>query len=171
MTIHHTDIIAASCRPGCWEEEREPNMDLDALLAEVLTPLGVVLEDEGDTMSQPVDADPGGEPTCTMFQTSREHYGVFYRLDLIDGQPELRVIMPSDLPPARMRMFRVRPAPSSDMSGWFARLHETDMVGDTHAACNHMLFACGEILKNLFWAGNADTLHFPDGVVVTPITM
>jgi hypothetical protein len=146
-------------------------MDLDALLAEVLTPLGVVLEDASDTMNEPADAeaDAGGDPTCTMFQTSREHYGVFYRLDLIDGLPELRVIMPSERPPARMSIFRVRPAPSSDMPAWFTRLHDSGMVGDPHAACNHMLFACGEILKNLFWSGNHETLRFPDGICVTRV--
>jgi len=136
-----------------------------------LTPLGVVLESESDTMSDLAapEADAGGDPTCTMFQTSREHYGVFYRLDLIDGQPELRVIMPSDRPPARMTIFRVRPAPTSDMPSWFARLHDSEMVGDSNAACNHMLFACGEILKNLFWAGNPETLRFPDGILVTRV--
>ena len=146
-------------------------MDLDALLAEVLTPLGVVLESESDPMSDLAEpeADAGGDPTCTMFQTSREHYGVFYRLDLIDGSPELRVIMPSDRPPARMTIFRVRPAPISDMPAWFTHLHDMEMMGDSNAACNHMLFACGEILKNLFWAGNPDTLRFPDGVLVTRI--
>ena len=145
----------------------EPAMDLDALLAEVLAPLGVVMEDATDTMATPIEAEAGGEPTCTMFQTSREHYGVFYRLDLIGGQPELRIFMPSDRMPVRMAGFRVRPAPQSDMPIWFARLHDGEMVGDTNAAFNHVLFACGEILKNLFWVGNPETLVYPDGIVVT----
>lgn len=149
--------------------ERGIIVDLDALLAEVLGPLGVVLEDVEEPSSSAAEQDAGGEPTCTMFQTSREHYGVFYRLDLIAGQPELRIFMPSDRAPVRMAGFRVRPAPDSDLPAWFTRLNETGMVGDTNAACNHVLFACGEILKNLFWAGNAETLAFPDGIVVTRI--
>lgn len=142
-------------------------MDLDALLAEVLAPLGVVMEDENDAMTRPVENDDAGDPTCTMFQTSREHYGVFYRLDLIAGQPELRVFMPADGGPVRMAGFRVRPALGSDMPAWFSRLHDADMVGDTNAAFNHVLFACGEILKNLFWAGRHESLSFPDGIAVT----
>ncbi|MBA3825561.1 MAG: hypothetical protein H0X24_16890 [Ktedonobacterales bacterium] len=144
-------------------------MDLDALLAEVLAPLGVVMEETSDTVIEPEPYEAGGDPTCTMFQTSREHYGVFYRLDLIGGQPELRVFMPSDRAPIRMAAFRVRPSDVSDMAGWFGRLHEAEMVGDAHAAYNHMLFACGEILKNLFWAGNPDALHFPQGITVTRV--
>ncbi len=145
-------------------------MDLDALLAEVLAPLGVVLEDDGedDAMSRISDVDDaGGEPSCTMFQTSREHYGVFYRLDLILGIPELRIFVPADRPPLRMSIFRIRPASDSDLPNWFNRLQEADMVGDVLAANNHLLFACGEILKNLFWSGNSDSLSFPPGVIVT----
>lgn len=145
-------------------------MDLDALLAEVLAPLGVVLEDESeeDAVLCPGDHDDsGGDPSCTMFQTSREHYGVFYRLDLIQGAPELRIFAPADRPPLRMAIFRVRPAADSELPRWFDRIHEAEMVGDPVAASNHMLFACGEILKNLFWAGNPDTMGFPPGIQVT----
>ncbi len=141
-------------------------MDLDALLAEVLAPLGVVMEDATDPAAAPEPID-SGDPVCTIFQTSREHYGVFYRLDLIDGQPELRIFMPSDLPPVRMIAFRVRPAPHSDLPRWFAHLETPEMVGDPTAAYNHLLFACGEILKNLFWMGNPDALEFPEGIAVT----
>ncbi len=142
-------------------------MDLAALLLEVLAPLGVVLEDAEEPMYASNVPDSGGDPTCTMFQTSREHYGVFYRLDLLQGWPELRVFMPAHRAPVRMAGFRVRPAPDSDLPAWFARLHETEMVGDVTAALNHLLFACGEILKNLFWAGNPESLSFPSGIVVT----
>jgi hypothetical protein len=142
------------------------DVDLDALLAEVLNPLGVVLEDENDAMQYDAN-DPGGDPTCTMFQTSREHYGVFYRLDLIGGIPELRIFLPIEQHPIRMAGYRVRPAPDSDLPHWFNRLNDAGMVGDTHAASNHVLFACGEILKNLFWAGNAESMIFPDGLLVT----
>jgi hypothetical protein len=142
-------------------------MDLDALLAEVLTPLGVVMEDAADDSTPAPEPIESGDPVCTIFQTSREHYGVFYRLDLIDGQPELRIFMPSDLPPVRMAGFRVRPAPHSDLPRWFAHLETAEMVGDPMAAYNHLLFACGEILKNLFWVGNPEGLEFPEGIIVT----
>jgi len=143
-------------------------VDLDALLAEVLAPLGVVMENEADAQAMPTEREEAeGEPTCTMFQTSREHYGVFYRLDLVGGVPELRIFMPADTFPARMSGYRVRPSLDSDLPRWFGRLSDNDMVGDSHAAYNHVLFACGEILKNLFWSGNADTLTFPDGLIVS----
>jgi hypothetical protein len=148
-----------------------PHVDLDALLAEVLAPLGVVMEDESDTAANHSDIlnedDTGGDPTCTMFQTSREHYGVFYRLDLIASMPELRIILPNDCPPVRMAGFRVRPAPDSELPNWFGRLNDVGMVGDANAAYNHVLFACGEILKNLFWTGNPETMSFPAGIAVT----
>jgi|GEM_PF-2586440 len=149
--------------------ERGGYVDLDALLAEVLAPLGVVMEDKSDTLDNDNDGpdDAGGDPTCTMFQTSREHYGVFYRLDLINSMPELRIVMPNDQPPLRMAGFRVRPAPDSDLPRWFSRLNDIDMVGDANAAYNHVLFACGEILKNLFWTGNPEMMTFPDGLSVT----
>ncbi len=143
-------------------------MDLDAILAEVLAPLGVVLGEEErleTTMTDSTDSE--GESTCSMFQTSREHYGVFYRLDLVGGFPELRIFVPAEVPPVRMAAFRVKPAPASDMLQWFRQLDDVAMVGDTNAANNHVLFACGEILKNLFWAGNADAMHFPPGILVS----
>jgi hypothetical protein len=144
-----------------------PDVDLDALLAEVLGPLGVVMESDEDAQADPPDLDGLGEPTCTMFQTSREHYGVFYRLDLVAGVPELRVFQPTEQPPLRMAGYRVRPAPGSDLPAWFARLSDTAMVGDAGAACNHVLFACGEILKNLFWSGTPEDMQFPSGISVT----
>ena len=140
-------------------------MDLDALLAEVLTPLGVVLEDESDTMSQPVEADPGGEPTCTMFQTSREHYGVFYRLDLIGGAPQLRIFTPDDETALRMRCYLVRPAIGTPVREWFlaTRAHDgSDAYEESRETVEqHLLFAAGEALKRLFWAGEAERMRFP----------
>jgi hypothetical protein len=144
-------------------------MDLDAMLAEVLAPLGVVIEgeDEVQTPAYDIIEENNEEPTCTMFQTSREHYGVFYRLDLIGGVPELRIFLPMEQHPIRMAGYRVRPASGSDLPRWFNRLSDAGMVGDTNAASNHVLFACGEILKNLFWSGNPETLAFPEGLSVT----
>lgn len=142
-------------------------MDLDAILAEVLNPLGVELGDDASDYEQSSQAEIEDESTCTMFQTSREHYGVFYRLDLVGGIPELRVFTPGDQPPLRMMGFRVRPSPDSDLPNWFRRLNDTPMVGDTGAANNHVLFACGEILKNLFWSGSWELMSFPHGVSIT----
>ena len=34
-----------------------------------------------------VDEEARGEAELSLFQTSREHYGVFYRLDLVTGAP------------------------------------------------------------------------------------
>lgn len=139
-------------------------MDLDKLLSEVLTPLGVELENDS-TPAEPVEYGyPTADSTCTMFQTSREHYGTFYRLDLINDIPHLLVIFPDEHVRVRMSGYLVIPSPESPLRGFFPKL--SGSITDVHAARNHTLFACGEIMKNSFWAGNTERMDFSDEIIV-----
>lgn len=101
----------------------------------------------------------------SLFQTSREHYGVFYRLDLIGGAPQLRIFTPDDEAALRMRCYLVRPAIGTPVREWFlaSRAHDgSDAYEESRETVEqHLLFAAGEALKRLFWAGEAERLRFP----------
>jgi hypothetical protein len=163
-------------------------MNLEDELNELLAGLGVVLEDspvdepehaaDGDD-DEPVDADEpdSGEHDADaalsdlcLFQTSRDHYGVFYRLDLIDGGPQLRVYTPDERGAVKMRCFLVRPTAFAPVSSWFVATQEhggSDAFDDAREATQqHLLFAAGELLKRLFWAGEPETMCFPAEIAV-----
>jgi len=195
-------------------------MGLDEQLSEILTQLGVVMEqpasaredaeratgrsryrtrderatagdgDESDEtaarehaptfpterMSSGADdealAEAGASPQAeiSLFQTSREHYGVFYRLDLIGGAPQLRIFTPDDEAALRMRCYLVRPAIGTPVREWFraTRAHDgSDAYEESRETVEqHLLFAAGEALKRLFWAGEAERLRFPTEIEV-----
>lgn len=106
----------------------------------------------------------------SLFQTSREHYGVFYRLDLVAGSPQLRVFLPDEGGALKMGCFLVRPAAGSPLDAWFLATREHrgsasyDDVRDT--AQQHLLFAAGELMKRLFWSGDAGEMRFPAEIEV-----
>jgi hypothetical protein len=175
-------------------------MSLDEQLAELLGQLGVILEDadggsaeehtgSGDRhhhaeeratggkegQAAPVaafSADPevAGIAEISLFQTSREHYGVFYRLDLIAGVPQLRIFMPEEEGALKMRCYLVRPEATAPIRLWFraTRSHDGSAAYDEarEATEQHLLFAAGESLKQLFWAGDPDDMRFPAEVTV-----
>jgi hypothetical protein len=101
----------------------------------------------------------------SLFQTSREHYGVFYRLDLVAGAPQLRVYAPDEEGALKMRCYLVRPSPMSPLRVWFSatRGHDGSAAYEEmrETTEQHLLFAAGETLKRLFWAGEHDELRFP----------
>lgn len=177
-------------------------MNLDQELAELLARLGVSLElpeqaeslgatdvrqqDEATCQTEyptsmahaadlPTDEsqDLDGETELSLFQTSREHYGVFYRLDLVSGQPQLRVFLPDEQSAARMRCYVVRAASGSPVRSWFAttRGHEGSLAYEDarDTTEQHLLFAAGEAMKRLFWAGEPETLRFPAEIAVSRV--
>ncbi len=163
-------------------------MNLDEELAEILAGLHVVMEES--SLAEPSPSTSGGsenssedaqedgpsvrEDQCPselcLFQTSREHYGVFYRLDLVDGAPQLRVFLPDEAGIAKMRGYLVRAAPSSPLGAWFATVREYDGSSAYDEARDttqqHLLFAAGELMKRLFWAGEPDEMTFPAEIAV-----
>src|SRR2546423_1444135 len=67
------------------------DMNIDEQFESFLADLGVEME-------RPTDRQYNGDsiPEISIFQSSRDHYGVFYRLDIINGLPELRIMVPVD---------------------------------------------------------------------------
>ena len=111
-----------------------------------------------------------GPSEVSLFQTSREHYGVFYRLDLSNGLPHLRIYLPDDDGYLKIRCYLVRAALTTPLHEWFVstRVHKGsgayEDMRDT--AQQHLLFAAGELMKRLFWAGNVEEMRFPPEIEV-----
>ncbi|HEX6797906.1 MAG TPA: hypothetical protein VF116_09370 [Ktedonobacterales bacterium] len=109
-------------------------------------------------------------PEVSLFQTSREHYGVFYRLDLVAALPHLRIFMPDDEGALKMRCYLVRAAPHTPLHDWFVRAREHDgspaYEDARDAARQHLLFATGELMKRLFWGGDIERMSFPAEIEV-----
>lgn len=106
----------------------------------------------------------------SLFQTSREHYGVFYRLDLVSGAPQLRVFAPDEEGALKMRCYLVRPVEGAPVREWFraTRAHDGSQAysAGRETIEQHLLFAAGEALKRLFWAGEPDRMRFPEEIAV-----
>ncbi|HLY30807.1 MAG TPA: hypothetical protein VKQ36_07245, partial [Ktedonobacterales bacterium] len=70
----------------------------------------------------------------------------------------------------RMRCYLARPAIGTPVREWFlaSRAHEgSDAYEESRETVEqHLLFAAGEALKRLFWAGDAERMSFPDEVEV-----
>ena len=162
--------------------------NLDEELSELLAGLGVVLEDSAPAQGTP---SPSRQPDMesddvtldnttahedaypselSLFQTSREHYGVFYRLDLVGGAPQLRIFLPDDEGGVKMRCYFVRAAVGTPLHEWFAaaRDHEGSQAYEDarDAAQQHLLFAAGELMKRLFWTGDLEQMCFPAEIEV-----
>ena len=152
---------ARRSRPRSSEAEPEAGQELDDN-DEVLP---FALEGDGT-----VDEEARGEAELSLFQTSREHYGVFYRLDLVAGAPQLRVFLPESQGAIKMRCYLVRAAIGSPVRDWFlsTRTHDGSAAyAETRETTEqHLLFAAGESLKRLFWLGEPDYMQFPAEIEV-----
>ena len=130
-------------------------------------PVVWVGDTEGDGQ---VDDDALGAAELSLFQTSREHYGVFYRLDLVSASPQLRIFTPEDEGAIKMRCYLVRPAIGTPVRDWFlvTRAHDGSAAFDEarDTTEHHLLFAAGEALKRLFWAGDLACMSFPNEIDV-----
>ena len=174
-------------------------MSLDDELAALLAELGVAFEGaedhetppraeaprprysygtraSADDASDAEDDDDGEEcavAEVSLFQSSREHYGVFYRLDLTLGVPQLRIYLPEDDGALKMRCYLVRTARHTPFHEWFvsARQHEGSRAYEDarDAAQQHLLFAAGELMKRLFWTGDLEAMDFPGEIAVTRV--
>jgi hypothetical protein len=123
-------------------------------------------EDSADEL----EANIAAVAEVSLFQTSREHYGVFYRLDLVAGAPQLRIFLPDDEGSVKMRCYFVRAAIGTPLHEWFAtaRDHEGSQAYEDarDAAQQHLLFAAGELMKRLFWTGELEQMRFPEEIEV-----
>jgi hypothetical protein len=106
----------------------------------------------------------------SLFQTSREHYGVFYRLDLSQGVPHLRIYLPDDEGCLKMCCYLVRAGVTTPLHQWFVSTREHagseayEEIRDS--AHQHLLFAAGELMKRLFWTGSIEEMRFPSEIEV-----
>ncbi len=116
------------------------------------------------------DDDPMAQAELSLFQTSREHYGVFYRLDLVSGAPHLRVFAPDEEGALKMRCYLVRASAGAPVRDWFlsTRMHQGSAAfGESRETIEqHLLFAAGEALKRLFWSGEPEQMRFPHEIEV-----
>ncbi len=152
-------------------------MSLEKQLEELLAELGVEMEREeeelGDDEDDADEAEEAKLANISLFQASKEHYGVFYRLDLIECCPQLRVFLPANSGIVKMEGYLVYPPEHSPLRGAFELLaaHEGspdfEMQQDTMR--QHLLFAIGEMMKRLFWAGDLEEMQFPPEVIVERI--
>ena len=64
-------------------------MNIHEQLEKILADLGVEMD-----YAEREQPNEHSIPEVSIFQSSRDHYGVFYRLDIIDHVPQLRVMVP-----------------------------------------------------------------------------
>ncbi|HCI82225.1 MAG TPA: hypothetical protein DHW02_21335 [Ktedonobacter sp.] len=112
-------------------------------------------------------------PEVSIFQASRDHYGVFYRLDILDTQPELRVLMPVERGAVKMDVYLVRLSERMPLTIGFAELGSYQGSNayehGREATLQHMLYAVAEMMKQLFWSGDLSSMTFPPEIEVYPL--
>ena len=154
-------------RPRNPEQDMDNLDDLDDADDDIESEDTLPFALEGDGV---VDEEARGEAELSLFQTSREHYGVFYRLDLVAGAPQLRVFLPESVGAIKMRCYLVRAAIGSPVRDWFlsTRTHDgsAEYAETRETTEQHLLFAAGESLKRLFWLGEPDRMDFPAEIEV-----
>lgn len=135
--------------------------------------LGKLLEDLGVEMEYPAHHDSQEEdsmPEISIFQSSRDHYGVFYRLDIIEQTPQLRIIVPIDNGPLKMEVYLVKMSDRLPLNTSFAGLSaysgSAAFERGREATLQHLLYAVAEMMKQLFWSGDLDSMTFPPEIEV-----
>src|SRR6202165_6327916 len=134
----------------CMSRKEDRQMNINEQFEDFLAELGVEME-------QPIENQFSGDsvPEISIFQSSRDHYGVFYRLDIIEQLPQLRVIIPVEYGALKMEMYLVRISHHSPLHSSFAGM--TTYHGSApfeqgrDAALQHLLYAIAEMMKQLFW--------------------
>ena len=140
-------------------------MNIDEQLENILAYLGVEMESPKHEQF-----DENSIPEVSIFQASRDHYGVFYRLDIIEQTPQLRIMMPIENGALKMEMYLVRMSEQAPLNNWFSSLatyHGSPAFErGREVAQQHLLYAIAEMMKQLFWAGDLSNMCFPAEIVV-----
>jgi len=143
-------------------------MNIDEQFEQFLAELGVEMERPGDRLY-----DSDSVPEISIFQASRDHYGVFYRLDIIEHRPELRVMVPVDKGDTKMDMYLVRLSQRMPLNAalYGVANYEGSSAYEHHreAALQHLLYAVAEMMKQLFWSGDTQRMQFPPEIEVYPL--
>jgi hypothetical protein len=143
-------------------------MNLHEQFEDFLAELGVEME-------RPEDMQYDGDtlPEITIHQASRDHYGVFYRLDILDQRPELRIMLPVNKGSYKTDIYLVRLNEQNPMNMFFRAV--TAYEGSApyeqgrEGTLQHLLYAIAETMKHLFWSGDLQTLQFPPEIEVYPL--
>jgi hypothetical protein len=151
---------------GSWT--KEDFMDMNEQFESFLASLGVEME-------HPEEKHLSGAsiPEISIFQASRDHYGVFYRLDIVERQPELRIMLPVDKGDTRMDIYLVRLSERTPLNVLFAEmsLYEGSIAYEhaREATLQHLLYAVAEMMKQMFWSGDVLRMSFPEEISVYPL--
>src|ERR1700694_423998 len=99
----------------CMSRKEDRQMNINEQFEDFLAELGVEME-------QPIENQFSGDslPEISIFQASRDHYGVFYRLDIIGSMPQLRVMVPVEHGPVKMEMYLVRISTATSLHSSFS---------------------------------------------------
>ena len=143
-------------------------MNIDEQFEQFLAELGVEME-------QPEERLHDGAPEISIFQASREHYGVFYRLDIINAAPELRIMVPVDTGEAKMDIYLVRLSQLTPLNACFGQMSAYEgspaYEQGREATLQHLLYAVAEMMKQLFWSGDLESMVFPPEIQVLPLLL
>src|SRR6266571_6806147 len=120
-------------------------MNINEQLENFLAGLGVEMEYNQHEHESSDQHDDASIPEVSIFQASRDHYGVFYRLDIIDSMPQLRVMVPIEHGPVKMEMYLVRMSSSLPLNAWFSGVASYQgslpFEKGREAALQHLLYA------------------------------
>jgi hypothetical protein len=145
-------------------------MNIDEQFDSFLAELGVEMERPGDRLY-----DGDAIPDVSIFQASRDHYGVFYRLDIVERKPELRVMVPVDKGLVKMHIYLVRLNKRMPLNASLTEiaLYEGSAAYERgrEGALQHLLYAVAEMMKQLFWSGDLQSMSFPPEIEVYPLLM
>ena len=140
-------------------------MNIDEQFDNFLAELGVEME-------RPEDRQYNSDsfPEITIHQASRDHYGVFYRLDLLDQKPELRIMIPVDRGDVKTDIYLVRLSDLTTLNASFVEM-SAYQGSDAYerareATLQHLLYAVAEMMKQLFWSGDLAAQSFRPEIVV-----
>lgn len=143
-------------------------MNIDEQFEHFLAELGVEMERPEE---RPDNAD--AIPEITIHQASRDHYGVFYRLDLIEQKPELRIMVPVERGEIKTDIYLVRLSDLTPLNACFVEMsaYEGSAAYEQgrEATLQHLLYATAEMMKQLFWAGDLQARKFPPEIEVYPL--
>jgi hypothetical protein len=146
-------------------------MNIDEQLESFLADLGVEMDrPEHEKYEKHEKYDENAIPEISIFQASRDHYGVFYRLDIIDQLPQLRIIVPIEEGALKMEVYLVRLNELTPLNACFSSLaaYKGSLAFERgrETALQHLLYAVAEMIKQLFWSGDLNSMCFPPEIEV-----
>ena len=140
-------------------------MNINEQIEKILENLGVEME-----YAEHEQHDENSVPDVSIFQSSRDHYGVFYRLDIIDQLPHLRIMMPVENGALKVEMYLVLLSMNTPLHTWFNGIssYHGSLVFERgrEGTLQHLLYAVAEMMKQLFWSGDLYSMVFPQEIDV-----